>query len=61
LLLPARPLSTLFGESPSWIVVLGDAASRPAVVPAARQHGLPIEDLGEVTGPARRRDARPVS
>jgi phosphoribosylformylglycinamidine synthase II len=47
----SSPAVDLFGESPSRIVVSATPRHVPAVVLLARQHGLPIEDLGEVTGP----------
>jgi phosphoribosylformylglycinamidine synthase len=43
------PAVDLFGESPSRIVVSALPRHVPALVLLARQHGLPIEDLGGVT------------
>jgi phosphoribosylformylglycinamidine synthase subunit PurL len=45
----SSPAVDLFGESPSRIVVSATPRHVPAVVLLARQHGLPIEELGEVT------------
>ncbi|HUQ79217.1 MAG TPA: phosphoribosylformylglycinamidine synthase subunit PurL [Patescibacteria group bacterium] len=45
----SSPAVDLFGESPSRVVVSATPRHVPAVVLLARQHGLPIEDLGEVT------------
>ncbi|MDQ3127902.1 MAG: phosphoribosylformylglycinamidine synthase subunit PurL [Chloroflexota bacterium] len=45
----SSPAVDLFGESPSRIVVSATARHVPAIVLLARQHGLPIEELGEVT------------
>ncbi|HET7471623.1 MAG TPA: phosphoribosylformylglycinamidine synthase subunit PurL [Candidatus Limnocylindrales bacterium] len=45
----SSPAVDLFGESPSRIVVSTAARHVPALVLLARQHGLPIEELGEVT------------
>jgi len=47
----SSPAVDLFGESPSRIVVSATPRHAPALVLLARQHGLPIEDLGEVTAP----------
>jgi phosphoribosylformylglycinamidine synthase len=47
----SSPAVDLFGESPSRIVVSAMPRHAPALVLLARQHGLPIEDLGEVTAP----------
>jgi phosphoribosylformylglycinamidine synthase len=44
------PAVELFGESPSRIVVTARPRFRPALVLLARQHGLPIEELGTVGG-----------
>jgi hypothetical protein len=44
----SSPAVDLFGESPSRIVVSAMPRHAPALVLLARQHGLPIEDLGEV-------------
>jgi len=46
----SSPAVDLFGESPSRIVVSCPVRHVPAVVLLARQHGLPIEELGEVGG-----------
>jgi phosphoribosylformylglycinamidine synthase len=46
----SSPAVDLFGESPSRIVVSCPSRHVPAVVLLARQHGLPIEDLGETGG-----------
>jgi phosphoribosylformylglycinamidine synthase len=43
------PAVDLFGESPSRIVVSTAARHVPALVLLARQHGLPVEELGAVT------------
>ena len=48
----SSPAVDLFGESPSRIVVSVTPRHAPALVLLARQHGLPIEDLGEVSAPA---------
>jgi phosphoribosylformylglycinamidine synthase len=50
--LPVRnaPAVELFGESPSRIVVSAPPRHAPALVLLARQHGLPIEELGIVGG-----------
>jgi len=45
----SSPAVDLFGESPSRIVVSATPRHAPALLLLARQHGLPIEDLGEVT------------
>ena len=45
----SSPAVDLFGESPSRIVVSAEPRHAPALVLLARQHGLPIEDLGEVS------------
>ena len=44
----SSPAVDLFGESPSRIVVSATPRHAPALVLLAQQHGLPIEDLGEV-------------
>jgi phosphoribosylformylglycinamidine synthase len=44
------PAVELFGESPSRIVVTAVARHAPALVLLARQHGLPVEELGIVGG-----------
>ncbi|HEY8846278.1 MAG TPA: AIR synthase related protein, partial [Candidatus Limnocylindrales bacterium] len=46
----SSPAVDLFGESPSRIVVSCPPRHGPAVVLLARQHGLPIEELGEIGG-----------
>ncbi len=53
----SSPAVDLFGESPSRVVVSTGPRHVPAVVLLARQHGLPIEELGEVT--ARPADGTP--
>jgi phosphoribosylformylglycinamidine synthase II len=50
LAIASSPAVDLFGESPSRVVVSCAARHAPAVVLLARQHGLPVEDLGEVGG-----------
>jgi phosphoribosylformylglycinamidine synthase II len=45
----SSPAVDLFGESPSRVVVSATARHVPAVILLARQHGLPIEELGDVT------------
>jgi phosphoribosylformylglycinamidine (FGAM) synthase-like enzyme len=47
----SSPAVDLFGESPSRIVASAIPRHAPALVLLARQHGLPIDDLGEVTAP----------
>ena len=44
----SSPAVDLFGESPSRLVVSAPPRHAPALVLLARQHGLPIEELGEV-------------
>jgi phosphoribosylformylglycinamidine synthase len=44
------PAVELFGESPSRIVVTAVARHAPALALLARQHGLPVEELGVVGG-----------
>jgi phosphoribosylformylglycinamidine synthase subunit PurL len=44
------PAVELFGESPSRVVVTADPRHTPALELLARQHGLPSETLGSVTG-----------
>jgi phosphoribosylformylglycinamidine synthase len=44
------PAVELFGESPSRVVVTATARHVPAVLLLARQHGLPVEELGSVGG-----------
>jgi phosphoribosylformylglycinamidine synthase II len=46
----SSPAVDLFGESPSRLVVSCSSRHVPAVVLLARQHGLPIEELGEIGG-----------
>jgi phosphoribosylformylglycinamidine synthase len=44
------PAVELFGESPSRVVVTATPRHAPALALLARQHGLPVEVLGSVTG-----------
>jgi phosphoribosylformylglycinamidine synthase len=44
------PAVDLFGESPSRIVISCRARYLPALLLLARQHGLPVEELGRVGG-----------
>ncbi len=44
------PAVELFGESPSRIVVTATPRFVPALLLLARQHGLPVEELGTVGG-----------
>ena len=44
----SSPAVDLFGESPSRVVVSAVPRHAPAVLLLARQHGLPIEEIGEV-------------
>jgi phosphoribosylformylglycinamidine synthase len=44
----SSPAVDLFGESPSRLVVSAVPRHVPALVLLARQHGLPIEEIGEV-------------
>jgi phosphoribosylformylglycinamidine synthase len=44
------PAVELFGESPSRLVVSARPQHVPAVVLLARQHGVPVEELGVVGG-----------
>jgi phosphoribosylformylglycinamidine synthase II len=44
------PAVDLFGESPSRLVVSARPRHVPALVLLARQHGLPVEELGAVGG-----------
>ncbi len=44
------PAVDLFGESPSRLVVTARPRHVPALVLLARQHGLPVEELGVVGG-----------
>jgi phosphoribosylformylglycinamidine synthase len=53
----SSPAVDLFGESPSRIVVSATPRHVPALVLFARQHGLPVEELGEVA--ARPADGTP--
>jgi phosphoribosylformylglycinamidine synthase len=46
----SSPAVDLFGESPSRLVISSSSRHAPAVVLLARQHGLPIEELGEIGG-----------
>src|SRR6185436_20853650 len=46
----SSPAVDLFGESPSRLVVSCPPRHVPAVVLLARQHGLPIAELGEIGG-----------
>ncbi len=46
----ASPASELFGESPSRIVVTARPQFAPALILLARQHGLPVAELGSVGG-----------
>ncbi|HET7703409.1 MAG TPA: phosphoribosylformylglycinamidine synthase subunit PurL [Candidatus Limnocylindrales bacterium] len=54
----SSPAVDLFGESPSRLVVSATPRHVPALVLLARQHGLPIEELGEVS--ARPDDGTPA-
>jgi phosphoribosylformylglycinamidine synthase len=47
------PAVDLFGESPSRVVVSAAPRHVPAMILLARQHGLPIEEIGSVGGSAR--------
>ena len=47
---PGAPAVELFGESPSRLVVSCRPRHAPALVLLARQHGLPVEELGTVGG-----------
>jgi phosphoribosylformylglycinamidine synthase len=44
------PAVELFGESPSRVVVTATPRHVPAVLLLARQHGMPVEELGSVGG-----------
>jgi phosphoribosylformylglycinamidine (FGAM) synthase-like enzyme len=44
------PAVELFGESPSRLVVTSRPRFAPAVALLARQHGLPVEEIGVVGG-----------
>jgi phosphoribosylformylglycinamidine synthase subunit PurL len=46
----SSPAVDLFGESPSRVVVSCLPRHAPAVLLLARQHGLPIEEIGEIGG-----------
>jgi phosphoribosylformylglycinamidine synthase len=46
----SSPAVDLFGESPSRVVVSCLPRHAPAVVLLARQHGVPIEEIGEIGG-----------
>jgi phosphoribosylformylglycinamidine synthase II len=46
----SSPAVDLFGESPSRVVVSAVPRHVPALILLARQHGLPIEEVGEVGG-----------
>src|SRR5439155_19952477 len=46
----SSPAVDLFGESPSRLVVSSPPRHVPALVLLARQHGLPIDELGEIGG-----------
>ncbi|HYN68969.1 MAG TPA: phosphoribosylformylglycinamidine synthase subunit PurL [Candidatus Eisenbacteria bacterium] len=46
----SSPAVDLFGESPSRLVVSATPRHVPAVVLLARQHGLPVEQIGTVGG-----------
>ncbi len=50
LAIASSPAADLFGEGPSRLVVSCPARSVPAVLLLARQHGLPIDELGEIGG-----------
>jgi phosphoribosylformylglycinamidine synthase len=52
LALAASPAVALFGESPSRLVVTSSAVHAPALERLARQHGLPVDQLGLVGGQA---------
>ena len=44
----SSPAVDLFGESPSRLVVSAGSRHVPALVLLGRQHGLPVEEIGEV-------------
>jgi hypothetical protein len=44
------PAVELFGESPARVVVTATPRHAPALMLLGRQHGLPVEALGSVTG-----------
>jgi phosphoribosylformylglycinamidine synthase subunit PurL len=46
----SSPAVDLFGESPSRLIVSCPPRHVPAVALLARQHGLPIDELGEIGG-----------
>ena len=46
----SSPAVDLFGESPGRLVVSAAARHAPAVALLARQHGLPVEQIGNVGG-----------
>jgi hypothetical protein len=48
----SSPAVDLYGESPSRIVVSAAPWHVPALVLLAREHGLPIVEIGEVDGDA---------
>jgi phosphoribosylformylglycinamidine synthase subunit PurL len=50
LLVAGSPAVELFGESPSRLVVTCRPRHTPALLLLARQHGLPVEELGTVGG-----------
>jgi phosphoribosylformylglycinamidine synthase subunit PurL len=50
LLVAGSPAVELFGESPSRLVVTCRPRHTPALLLLARQHGLPVEELGTVFG-----------
>jgi phosphoribosylformylglycinamidine synthase subunit PurL len=57
----SSPAVELFGESPSRVVVSAAPRHAPAVVLLARQHGLPVQELGEIVpGPTDGTPARLV-
>jgi phosphoribosylformylglycinamidine synthase len=47
---PGAPAVELFGEGPSRLVVTCRPRHTPALLLLARQHGLPVEELGTVGG-----------
>src|SRR6185369_7891559 len=44
----SSPAVDLFGESPSRVIVSAVPRHVPALVLLARQHGLPVQEIGEV-------------
>ncbi|MEO8229794.1 MAG: phosphoribosylformylglycinamidine synthase subunit PurL, partial [Chloroflexota bacterium] len=50
LLVAGSPAVELFGESPSRLIVSCRPRHSPALLLLARQHGLPVEELGTVGG-----------